>query len=247
MVNSLGHYAEPPARAARCGIQTGIVHVPRRLIVVVIALALVAARPATAAAQSEYEQAIAKRADGVVDALKLVDDDARAGRVREILLFHYRALRDAQDARDAAIRALRPEAGSAEVDRSDPRVKQVQDQTQAAVDQLHEKFIDKLAAELTSEQVETVKNEMTYNVLPVTFGAYCEIHPKLTETQKAKILEMLAEAREKAVSAFSAKEKHAWFGKYKGRINNYLSSEGYDLKADEKAWRERRKAATQPS
>ena len=208
-----------------------------RLIVAVPLLTLALALPATAAEQSEYEQTIAKRADGVVAALKL-NDQERAGRVREILLSHYRGLRDLQDARDAAINGLSS---------SDPRVKQEQEQTQAAVDRLHQQFITKLATELTPEQIETVKNEMTYNVLPGTFKVYCEIHPDLTDAQKAKIMQMLTEAREKAVSGFSAKEKHAWFGKYKGRINNYLASEGYDLKAAEKAWRERSKAATQPS
>ena len=33
------------------------------------------------------------------------------------------------------------------------------------------------------------------------------------------------------------------FGKYKGRINNYLSQQGYDLKQEERSWQERRKAA----
>ena len=33
------------------------------------------------------------------------------------------------------------------------------------------------------------------------------------------------------------------YGKYKGRINNYLSSEGYDLKKASKEWAERERAA----
>ena len=32
------------------------------------------------------------------------------------------------------------------------------------------------------------------------------------------------------------------FGKYKGRINNYLSKRGYDLVKERKAWYERIKA-----
>jgi hypothetical protein len=54
----------------------------------------------------------------------------------------------------------------------------------------------------------------------------------------------------------SAKDKHAVFDKTRGRINNYLSKEGYDLKQASKDWAERRKtreaqakqaAATQPA
>ena len=37
-------------------------------------------------------------------------------------------------------------------------------------------------------------------------------------------------------------KKHAAFGKYKGRINNYLSKRGYDLVKERKAWYERIKA-----
>ncbi len=54
--------------------------------------------------------------------------------------------------------------------------------------------------------------------------------PNLTEKQKARIMTWLVEAREHAMNGGTSEEKHAWFGKYKGRINNYLSSEGYDLK-----------------
>jgi hypothetical protein len=36
------------------------------------------------------------------------------------------------------------------------------------------------------------------------------------------------------MDAGTSKEKHAWFGKYKGKINNYLSAEGYNMKLAEK-------------
>jgi len=51
---------------------------------------------------------------------------------------------------------------------------------------------------------------------------------------------------EKAMDAESADKKHAVFGKYKGRINNYLSAAGIDMKKEEAAWQQRikeRKAA----
>ena len=49
----------------------------------------------------------------------------------------------------------------------------------------------------------------------------------------------LLEAREYAMDAGSSEEKHGWFGKFKGRINNYLSKAGYDLRAAEEARAER--------
>ncbi|MCH5720261.1 DUF3826 domain-containing protein [Niabella hibiscisoli] len=44
------------------------------------------------------------------------------------------------------------------------------------------------------------------------------------------------------MAAGSSDAKHGWFGKYKGRINNYLASRGYDLKKEREGWYERTKA-----
>jgi hypothetical protein len=43
------------------------------------------------------------------------------------------------------------------------------------------------------------------------------------------------------MDAESSEKKHWWFGKYKGRINNYLSAQGYDLQKERKEWEEGRK------
>ncbi len=84
---------------------------------------------------------------------------------------------------------------------------------------------------------------MTYGVLPLTYKAYQEQILTLNDEQKKQILIWLTEAREHAMDAESSDKKHAWFGKYKGRINNYLSAAGYDLKKEGKDWEQRRKAA----
>ena len=107
---------------------------------------------------------------------------------------------------------------------------------------LHEQYISKLQKELTNEQIETVKNGMTYNVFVNTYAGYLDMLSNLTEEQKKFIYDALFEAREKAMDAGSSDEKHAWFGKYKGRINNYLSKAGYDLNKESKDWHKRLKA-----
>ena len=58
----------------------------------------------------------------------------------------------------------------------------------------------------------------------------------LKEEEKAQIMAWLVEAREFAMDAENSNKKHAAFGKYKGRINNYLSKRGYDLVKERKAW-----------
>jgi len=87
---------------------------------------------------------------------------------------------------------------------------------------------------------------MTYGKVKVTYDAYCEIVPNLTEAQKTRILDLLKEAREEAMDAGSSDEKSAVFKKYKGKINNYLTAEGHDVKQAYKDWGEKQKSQTAP-
>ena len=195
--------------------------------------------PAAAAtasnAEAEYTKAIEKRADDILAVLAL-EDPAKAGRVRHALLAQYRALRDWHDANDPELKKLKAAADKAATEARAGEIK-------ASLRKIHDAFLERLSQDLTEEQVEKVKDKMTYNVLHVTYGAYQKMLPALTEQQKAKILETLKAAREEAMDGGSSDEKHAIFGRYKGRINNYLSSEGYDLKKASKEWAERERAA----
>ena len=210
------------------------------LIVSVAAPLLARAAEAPAApdaAASQYEIDLNKRGDAVLKALGLTDAD-KAARVKQMVIEQYRALRDADD---------KSMAGVVKDDKA--ALAKAKDTAAAAKKPLHDAFVQKLSAELSPQQVEVVKDTMTYNVVRVTYGAYCDELPQLTEAQKAYILAQLKEAREIAMDQGSSKDKHAVFGKYKGRINNYLAREGYNLKQAEKDWAQRRKAAqaTQPS
>lgn len=106
---------------------------------------------------------------------------------------------------------------------------------------LKQAFFEKLAGELSPGEIEKVKNGLTYNVLPITYGVYQEMLPDLTDAQKQQILAWLTEARDLAVTAGSSDKKHECFRKYKGRINNYLSKQGIDMKKAEHDLAERRK------
>ncbi len=103
----------------------------------------------------------------------------------------------------------------------------------------HTTFIKTIADQLPSEAVEAVKDGMTYRVMPITYAAYLDMLPDLTTEQRGRIMEWLREARELAMDEGSSNAKHAVFGKYKGRINNYLSAQGYDLKKETEAWQQR--------
>ena len=109
----------------------------------------------------------------------------------------------------------------------------------------HFEFAADLENYLSEQQVEQVKDGMTFGVVPKTYQAHLEMIPSLKADEKLQILNWLKEAREFAIDAENSKAKHGWFGKYKGRINNWLAKRGYDLKAEREAWYKRIEAAKQ--
>ena len=103
----------------------------------------------------------------------------------------------------------------------------------------HYGFIADLSIYLNQNQIDKVKDVMTYNVVKVTYDAQCEMIPSLSDEEKKQIMAWLIEARELAIDAESSNKKHEVFGKYKGRINNYLSARGYDLTKEREEWYKR--------
>ena len=106
----------------------------------------------------------------------------------------------------------------------------------------HNGFLADLSLYLKPQEIDKVKDVMTFDVVRVTYEAQCDMIPTLKEEEKQQIMAWLIEARELAIDAESSKKKHEVFGKYKGRINNYLAKRGYDLTKEREAWYERIKA-----
>ncbi|MBN9522596.1 DUF3826 domain-containing protein, partial [bacterium] len=179
----------------------------------------------TAAAQDDYAAVAAKRAAAAVAAAGPLDADT-AERARAAVAAHYSALNAAHTERD---KAADKTAAKAKAD--------------TAAKEIHARFVRDLSAALTPPQVEAVKDHMTYGVLPNTLKAYREMLPALTEPQAARVRELLLVGREEALTAGSSEAKHATFGRAKGRANNYLSAQGYDLKKAGEEWAARRAAA----
>ena len=103
----------------------------------------------------------------------------------------------------------------------------------------HFGFLGDLSIYLKPHEIDKVKDVMTYHVVKVTYDAQCDMIPTLKEEEKQQIMAWLIEARELAIDAESSKKKHEVFGKYKGRINNYLAKRGYDLNKEREAWYKR--------
>lgn len=165
---------------------------------------------------SAYTKVITQRAAKIVSSLQLNQAD-KESRLTGIIAGQYRSLKAIHDAASKLPDTLKEKELKA----------------------LHASYLAKLKKELTETEIEKVKDGMTYSILPVTFTAYQDMMPSLSTAQKEQIYSWLVEAREHAMDAESSEKKHWWFGKYKGRINNYLSSAGIDMKKEEAAWKQR--------
>lgn len=165
----------------------------------------------------QYVETIKGRAQKIVDGLQL-SDAQKAENVRNIIANRYFLLNDIHAKYDK---------------------KTQQEALYAELYKHHFELASALALYLNEEQIDAVKDGMTYGRLKRDYNAQMEMIPTLKEEEKAQILVWLREAREYAMDAADSKGKHFWFDKYRGRTNNWLSARGYDLKKERDAWMKR--------
>jgi hypothetical protein len=164
----------------------------------------------------KYVETIKGRAQKIVNGLQLTDAK-KAENVRNIIANRYFLLND-----------IHSKYG-----------KDKQAERDAELYKHHFELASALALYLTEEQIDAVKDGMTFGRLPRDYKAQLEMIPSLTDEEKAQVLIWLKEAREFAMDCGDSKQKHFWFDKYRGRTNNWLSSRGYDLKKERDAWMKR--------
>lgn len=189
-----------------------------------------------------YVQTILQRSQKIVDRLELTDAD-KAEAVRNIIANRYFELNDIYEARDRRLAAVKEQGLEGEAKRAATELAALE--ADSRLYRSHFAFPETLALYLTPAEVEAVKDGMTYGVLMVTYDSTLDMIPTLTDEEKAQIKAWLTEARELAMDAESSHKKHGVFGKYKGRINNYLAQRGYDLTAERAAWYKRIEARKQ--
>jgi hypothetical protein len=184
----------------------------------------------------EYIKVTNERASKIVAKLALANA-VKEQKVTTIIAQQFRNLTKIQDERDAAIEKIK-NSGILKEEQT-PQIDKRKAEAEQLISELHVVYLKQLAIELDETKVSEVKDGMTYGVLPITVAGYNDMLPNLTKEQKDFIYKSLVEAREHAMDGGSSKEKHGWFGKYKGRINNYLSSQGYDLNKESTDWHQR--------
>lgn len=182
----------------------------------------------TYAQDAAYKAVAMERAAKIVEKLKLSKESSKEKNVKNLIAQQYVSL-------------YRIHANSDEkINLNKENTEKIKSKSNTKIKALHRSYLRKLSKLLSNEQVEEVKNGMTYHTLPITYNNYLLMLPYATEQQKEMILNNLIEARELAMDGGSSKEKHALFNKYKGRIANQLAIDGYDLKKEGKDWAERR-------
>ena len=185
---------------------------------------------------AQYVESIVGRSQKIVDKLG-ISDPAVAADVLNIIANRYFELNDIYAEYDAAVAAVKESVADAELkNRIVDGAKKMADSN---LYRTHFAFPAALSIYLTDSQIEVVKDGMTFGVVGVTYTAYCDMIPTLTDEEKSQSMAWLREARELAMDASNSENKHKVFGNYKGRINNYLSSRGYDLTSERAAWQQR--------
>ncbi len=187
----------------------------------------------------KYVESIVNRSQKIVDKLGLTDVKV-AEDVCNIIANRYFELNDIYEIRDAKVKTVK-ELGLTG-DAKNEALKAAENEKDAALYRSHFAFPASLSLFLNEEQIEAVKDGMTYGVVKVTYEATLDMIPSLKEEEKVQIYAWLVEAREFAMDAENSNKKHAAFGKYKGRINNYLAKRGYNLTKEREEWAKRVKA-----
>lgn len=186
--------------------------------------------------QSDYEKAIRKRSAKIVNVLGITDS-GKYNIVLNELMNQYFSLNRIHEQNKAAIAEIKQKSQVEEI--TEAAIKMQEEKKSSLLLQQHAAFIAHLKGNLKEDELEKVKDGMTYRVFPITYAGYQDMLTNLTAEQKNQIYAWLKEARELAMDEGSSEKKHQVFGKYKGKINNYLSKAGYDMKKESKAWQER--------
>lgn len=186
---------------------------------------------------SSYVASITSRSEKNIKGLEL--SEPAYTNVRNLVINRYFELNDIYAERDTLINQAKRTLTGDEKNRAI-------DAARAACDsklyRSHFAFPSNLGIYLSHDQIISIFDAMTYNKVKVTYDAYCDMIPSLTDEEKAQIYAWLCEARDLGIDAESSNKKHEVFNKYKGRINNYLSARSYNITEERKAWEERVKA-----
>jgi hypothetical protein len=118
-------------------------------------------------AEAKYTAAIEGRTADILKILALSDTN-KAAKVHGIIIAQYRALNAWHNENDAKLKAAKSDTNAVA-------------QIRASLKTIHDDFISRLAEDLTPEQIEKIKDKMTYGKVQFTFAGYLAQYPNLSE------------------------------------------------------------------
>jgi hypothetical protein len=186
-----------------------------------------ASQPTTTQAASDADVLKAtaeKRTAGVLEALALTDAAAEA-KVRDVLTAFF-VTRITWGPNDDKIKDLDKQLAKARKDGTEEQVKALAEQVAALRGELvamHEVLVAELGKVLTPQQIDTVKDALTYGRGKIVYNKIVTDHV-LTDVQKAAVAKLLNDARDRAWMEGSSSDTHKVFDKAVGRVNIYLDA-----------------------
>jgi hypothetical protein len=187
--------------------------------------------------ESQVNQA-QSRAEKLAGALDLADAEKKA-RVIAVMADHYARMEAWHVANDPKLAELwtawgdarDPNKGGGKDEAGAAMVKFQMDAVYLTFKPQHYQFLHQLAVELTPEQVEKVKDQMTSSPgMMRTYKAYLDMIPEFTDAQKEWILGQMQLAREAAMDTTTSREIVNIFKTYKVRVEAYIDDQGYDYR-----------------
>lgn len=192
-----------------------------------------AAESATVPHVAAVDEATQKRADGKADrligALKL-EDPAKATRAKAAAGEWFVTIWSWHKENDPKLKELwtRWNQARAVVPKDEFPAEVIAhqiDDVYASLKPAYKLFVDRLAAELTPEQIDAIKESWSRSPgMKRTYGAYLEIVPGLNDEQKKVIYDRMALAREDAMLTDSDKEIVAIFKRHKVKVEAYVGT-----------------------
>ena len=132
----------------------------------------------------EYVKNIVNRSQKIVDKLN-INDKETAANVCNIIANRYFLLNDIYEKRDAAVKEAKEKLSGNE---KNAAIQVAENEKDAQLYRKHFDFASSLSLYLNDEQIEAVKDGMTYNVVEVTYKAQCDMIPTLKDFEKKKSL-----------------------------------------------------------
>ncbi|RNC66730.1 DUF3826 domain-containing protein [Proteiniphilum sp. X52] len=185
----------------------------------------------------EYLEVLSNRSDKILDQYVHLPEGEIKEKVRDLMVKQYWDLNKIHDQKDRKIKELKQSGLSGE--RLEKEKSRLENKAEKKLLKLQKKYLSNLSKYLNNQQIDGIKDGMTLGAFDHNYRGFTELIPTLKQEEKEYIYNQLLEARDKAMNMGSSEDKQAVFRQYKGKINNYLSQQGYDLDQERIEWNKR--------